>query len=144
MTDFVLLSGDLAMFTPSFGAATVVVMPGTLTGSGPMTSSGKAVCVDGDEASVSVPGCVYMTPQYSIPGAGTLSISALAGDQLAAKTKTGGKAVMLKGGQFTAKFAVQSPAMQPPPGPGSPIPDSSPEYSGSGSFTTTNATVKAG
>ena len=143
MSDFVLIDGDMAMFVPSFGAATVVVMPGTLTGSGPMKIGGKATCVDGDEASVSVAGCTYMTPQYSIPGTGELSISALGGDQLASKSETGGKALMLKGSTFTAKFAVQSPAMQPPPGPGSPIPDSTPEYSGSGSFVTTNATVKA-
>jgi hypothetical protein len=94
--------------------------------------------VDGDEKDVSVPGCTYMTPQYSIPGTGTLKISALAGDQKAKKTQTGGKLVLLKGSSFTAKFEVQSPAKQPPPGPGSPIPDASPQYSGSGTFITTN------
>jgi len=52
--------------------------------------------------------------------------------------QTGGKAVLLKGGQFTAVFEVQSPAQQPPPGPGSPIPDSMTKYSGNGSFQTTN------
>lgn len=144
MSDFVLLDGDMAMFIPAFGAAIVVVRPGTLAGSGPMKSGGKAVCVDGDESSVSVPGCVYMTPQYSIPGTGTLSISALGGDQLVGKTETGGMALMLKGSTFTAKFAVQGPAMQPPPGPGPPIPDSTSEYSGSGSFVSTNAVFKAG
>jgi hypothetical protein len=80
-----------------------------------------------------------MTPQYSIPGTGTLKISALASDQKAKKTKTGGKAVLLKGGTFTAKFEVQSPAKQPPPGPGSPIPDATPQYSGKGMFVTTNS-----
>ena len=139
MPDFILIEGDKANFLPTFGAATVVVQPGNLKGSGPATLNGKKICVDGDEKNVSVPGCTYMTPQYSIPGTGTLKISALASDQKAKKTKTGGKAVLLKGGTFTAKFEVQSPAKQPPPGPGSPIPDATPQYSGKGMFVTTNS-----
>jgi hypothetical protein len=144
MSDLVLKSGDQALFLPAFGAAVVVVMPGVLTGSGPLRVGGANACVAGDEASVSVPGCVYMTPQYSIPGSGTLSIERLAGDQLAATTSSGGKALMVKGSQFTARFQVAAPAMQPPPGPGSPIPDSSPSYSGSGLFLPTTMTVTAG
>ncbi|NOY85293.1 MAG: hypothetical protein GXO96_10845 [Nitrospirae bacterium] len=136
--DFILMDGDMAMFLPAFGAAVVVVQPGTLTGSGPGTIEGNTICVEGDEADVSVPGVMYMTPQYSIPGTGTLKIEALAGDQVATKTNTGGVAVMLKGGNFTAKFEVQSPAMQPPPGPGGPIPDSSPSYDGEGMFINMN------
>ena len=74
------------------------------------------MCVDGDEKKVEVAGCsYYMTPQYPIPGTGTLKIAALAGNQKATKTSTGGKAVLLKGGNFTASFEVQSPAKQPPP-----------------------------
>jgi hypothetical protein len=138
MPDFILIEGDKAMFMPNFGAAIVVVRPADLKGSGPATLHGKKLCVDGDEKNVSVPGCTYMTPQYSIPGTGTLKISALAGNQKATKTKTGGKAVLLKGGTFTAEFEVQSPAKQPPPGPGSPIPDSTPKYTGMGQFLTTN------
>lgn len=142
MGDFVLVDGDLAIFMPAFGAAIVIVMPGTLRGSGPMKSGGKSACVDGDEASVSVPGCVYMTPQYSIPGSGTLAIAALAGDQLAPTSSTGGKKLMVKGSQFTAKFSVQAPAMQPTAGP--PVPDATPQYSGQGMFQTFNINVKAG
>lgn len=138
MGDFILIEGDKAVFMPNFGAAMVVVQPGDLKGSGPATLNGKRLCVDGDETKVSVPGCTYMTPQYSIPGTGTLKIASLAGNQKAKKTNTGGKAVLLKGGNFTAKFEVQSPAKQPPPGPGPPIPDASPQYSGNGSFVTTN------
>ncbi len=138
MVDFVLIEGDKANFMPNFGAAVVVVKPGDLKGSGPGTLNGKKLCVDGDEKQVSVPGCTYMTPQYCIPGTGTLKIDALAGNQKATKTQTGGKAVLLKGGSFTARFEVQSPAKQPPPGPGSPIPDSTPNYSGTGMFMTTN------
>lgn len=138
MSDFILLEGDVAIFMPNFGAAVVVVRPASLTASGPATKAGKKICVDGDERDVAVAGCAYVTPQYSIPGTGTLKIAALDSSQKATKTKTGGKLVLLKGGNFTAKFEVQSPAKQPPPGPGAPIPDPTPQYSGKGRFLTTN------
>ena len=38
-----------------------------------------------------------MTLSHSIPGTGTLKIASLADNQKATKTKTGGKAVLLKG-----------------------------------------------
>jgi hypothetical protein len=142
MLDSILLEGDKAVFLPNFGAAVVVVRPGNLTGSGPATIKGKLVCVDGDEKKLQVSGCTYCTPQYSIPGVGTLEIAALAGNQKATKTNTGGKPVLLKGSNFTAKFSVQTPAQQPPPGPGSPIPDATPQYSGNGMFIPTNVLVK--
>src|SRR4051812_14648195 len=104
MADFILIDGDIVLFMPAFGAAIVVVQPGKLAGSGPATIGGKNVCVDGDESKVSVPGCMYMTPQFSIPGTGTLKIQALAANQKATKTNTGGKAMLLKGGNFIAKF----------------------------------------
>jgi hypothetical protein len=139
MGDVILVHGDQAHFMPNFGPAVVVVKPGTLQASGSATLNKKKICVDGDESTVSVPGCIYTTPQYSIPGAGTLKIAALAADQKAKKTRSRGKPVLLKGGSFTAKFEVQSPAKQPPPGPTSPIPDVTPHYTGSGRFVTTNA-----
>lgn len=142
MGDYVLIDGDQALFQPSFGAATVVVKPGRLTGSGPLKVTGKRACVSGDESSVSVPGCSYIAPPYVIPGTGTLTISALAGDQLASTSSTGTVELMVKGSKFTAKFSVASPAMQPTAS-GSPVPDSTPEYSGSGSFQTTNSRIKA-
>lgn len=142
MADYVLIDGDLADFSPSFGAATVIVRPGTLTGSGPGRVGGKSLCVEGDEGSVEVSGCMYMTPQYSIPGVGTLKIDALAGDQVATTSCTGGEALLLVGSSFTAKFEVQSPAQQPPPGSGAPIPDATPSYTGSGTFITTNTNVR--
>lgn len=140
MTDFILIDGDKANFMPNFGAAVVVVQPGDLKASGPATLNGKKLCVDGDEKQVAVPGCSYVAPPYTIPGTGTLKIAALAGDQKATKTQTGGKLVLLKGSTFTAEFIVDSPAQQPPPGPGSPTPDLPPKkkYSGQGTFITTN------
>jgi hypothetical protein len=143
MADAILIDGDQAMFVPAFGAAIVVVQPGKLVASGPGTIDGKKICIDGDEASVEVAGVTYMTPVYSIPGVGVLKIKALAGDQLAQKSFTGGKPMMLKGGQFDAVFEVKSAAKQPPPGPGAPIDDSTAEYSGKGSFIASNTKFTA-
>lgn len=142
MSDFVLVDGDRALFMPNFGAAMVVVKPGKLSGSGPMTIRNKKICVDGDESSVNVPGCQYVAPPYVIPGTGTLTIDALAGDQLASTSTTGDVQLMVKGSKFTAKFSVVAPAMQPQSGP--PTPDATTEYSGSGKFLTTNTKIKAG
>ena len=144
MSDLIVIDGDTALFNPSFGPAMVAVRPGTISGSGRAKVTGKTACVAGDESSVSVPGCTYFTGQYSIPGTGTLTISGLGGDQQAASSATGGTKLLLKGSTFTAKFTVTVPAMQPPPGPGSPIPDASPSYSGTGNFMPADPSVKAG
>lgn len=142
MDDFVLIDGDQVTFLPNFGSATVVVQAGKLKGTGDCTLNGKKVCIEGDEQGVSVPGCSYMTPQYSIPGTGTLTIESLGRDQKAQATDCRSKAMLLKGSQFRATFKVTSPAKQPPPGPGAPIPDATPQYSGSGKFVTTNSVLK--
>lgn len=141
MADFVLIDGDQVIFMPAFGAAIVVVQPGQTKGSGPSTMGGKKVCVEGDEQQVSVPGCMYSAPPFVTPGTGTLKIAALAPDQKAQHTQSGGKKVLLKGGQFTAKFEVQSPAMNPVPP--SPVPDPVPQYSGQGLFVTNNTKYSA-
>ena len=135
MTDYVLMEGDLAMFLPTFGAATVVVRPGTLQGTGKTALTGKKICLEGDESKVAVQGCLYITPQYSVPGTGTLKISKLGGDQTSKKTKSGNKPVMLKGSSFTAKFEVLAPAIDPVSG----APDATPSYSGSGNFMSMNS-----
>ena len=136
--DYVLLDGDTVNFNPSFGAATVVVQPGTLSGSSSSTVKGKAMCVEGDEATVSVPGCTYTAGAFSTPGTGTLKIASLSSDQIAQRTQIGGKAVLLKGAVFNAKFEVQSPAQQPS---SPPVSDPTPLYAGgTGSFTTMNQT----
>lgn len=140
MADFILMTGDKAMFNPNFGQAIVTVRPGDLIGTSKDKINGKLVCVDGDEKKVIVPGCTYMTPQYSIPGMGMLFIESLAGNQKAQKTKSSGKPVLLKGGQFQAKFTVLVPAQQP--SAPSPIPDATPQYSGNGTFLSMNFKVK--
>ena len=142
MGDFIVITGDKAMFDgSSFGDAKVVAQPGTLIGKGKAKVTGKPVCVDGDEMTVVVPGCVYTTSKCTIPGSGTLFIKALGGDQKAKKVKSGGKPVILKGSQFDAKFMVMVPAQQP--SSPSPIPDTMLQYMGKGSFQTTNTKVKA-
>lgn len=140
MADYILITGDKAMFKPNFGQAIITVRPGDLIGTGKDKINGKLVCVDGDEKQVIVPGCPYMTPQYSIPGMGMLLIESLSGNQKAQKTKSGGKPVLLRGGQFNAKFTVMVPAQQP--SAPSPIPDTTPQYSGSGTFISMNLKVK--
>jgi hypothetical protein len=142
MSDLVIIGGDQAMFMPTFGIATVVVQPGRISGSGPAKAAGAVACVEGDESSVSVPGCLYTAPPYVIPGTGTLTIEQLGGDQLAATSRTGDKKLILKGSQFQAKFSVMSPAQQPQAS--GPVPDATPSYSGNGTFVTTNVTIKAG
>lgn len=138
MPDFILIEGDKANFLPTFGIAVVVVKPGDLKGSGSGTVKGKKFCVKGDEKNVTVPNCTYITPQHPIPGMGTLKIAALANNQVAKKTKTGGNPVLLKGGVFTAVFEVSSPAKHP-----SGLADApKKQYFGKGTFTTTNKKVK--
>lgn len=144
MPDFILIDGDQASFQPNFGAAVVGVRPGRLKAGGSAGLGGKKLCVAGDESGVAVPGCTYVTPQYAIPGSGTLKISALGGDQKARKTRDAGRPVLLRGGSFQARFEVQTPAQQPPPGPGSPIPDATPSYSGQGRFITANRGLLGG
>ena len=45
------------------------------------------------------------------------TIAALAGDQIAQKSRSGGAALLLVGGRFTANFEVLVPAKQPAPAP---------------------------
>jgi hypothetical protein len=139
--DYVLIDRDQVLFQPTFGAATVIVLPGSLKASGPASLNGSKLCVAGDEASVSVKGCVYLAPPYVMPGSGCLEIASLGGDQQASTTKTGGKPPLLVGKTFTARFRVETPAQQPTTA--GPVSDPTPSYSGSGRFLTTNRILRA-
>lgn len=139
--DVVLIDGDQALFQPAFGAAIVVVQPGALQASGPATLNGKKICVAGDEASVSVKGCVYQSASYPIPGSGTLEVASLGSDQQTSTTCSGGQQLLLVGGSFTARFKVDSPAQQPTAS--GPVPDPMSEYSGQGSFQSANNILRA-
>ena len=137
MIDFVLCSGDQALFDPGFPPATVVAPPGVLIGSGQATIQGATVCVEGDEASVVVVGVPYMLPGYT-PGVGMLTITGLAADQRASKGTSAGKALLRRGSRFEARLQVVVPAVS-----GGGTPDPTPTYSGGGTFQTTNAVTEA-
>lgn len=134
MTDLILTTGDKAVFTLMFGQAIVAARPGNLIGSGKDKINGKPVCVEGDEKNVIVPECIYINPQYSIPGVGILTIESLTGNQKAKKSKSNGKFVLLKGWTFKAKFQVTVPTQQPSTPA---IPEATPKYSGTRIFITT-------
>jgi hypothetical protein len=137
--DFVILSNDQAIFAPAFSPAVVVPVPGIITGSARMQSSGPMICVEGDEATVSVPGVPYTSGAFTTPGVGTLMILSLGPDQRARNATSGGRPLILKGTQFRARFQVTVPAVNPSP----PAPDPVPIYFGTGSFLTTNTVFTA-
>ena len=139
--DYILINNDIAQFMPSFGAAIVVPRPGTLRASGASNFNGTKVCVAGDEDSVQVQGCLYTSGAFVVPGTGTLKIDALASNQTAQHTQSGGKKMLLKGSTFQAKFEVLSPAQQPTSS--GPVPDPLSQYTGGqGQFITTNTKYK--
>jgi hypothetical protein len=139
--DFVIITGDQAIFDPAFAPATVAASPGVITGSAREKVNGLAACAEGDEATVVVAGAVYFTPSFPIPGAGTLTIESLGPDQKAKKAKSSSRALILKGSKFRARFQVAAPAQVTTPT--GTTPDPTPIYSGTGSFVTKNARVKA-
>lgn len=143
--DTIIIDGDQVIFESTMGQATVIVKPGAMKASGKTTIKGVAVCVDGDEKEVEVPGCNYMTSIHTKLGVGTLKISALGSDQLASKSNSGNKAMILEGSQFDSVFEVDTPAedIKPVASGGSPIPDTTPSYSGKGQLKPSNKKIKA-
>ncbi|GJM34488.1 MAG: hypothetical protein DHS20C18_34890 [Saprospiraceae bacterium] len=140
MLDLILQDGDKAIFLPSFPPAVVVVKPGTIKGSGPTKLNGKKICVKGDEDSVEVKGCAYISGPHVVPGNGTLKIKKLLPNQISTNTKSKAKKVLLKGMKYIAEFKVQKPAQIPPPAG---TPDPVPMYIGQGQFITKNRKVKS-
>lgn len=139
MKDFVLRTGDKAIFDASFPPATVTAQPGVITGSGLATIDDATVCVEGDEATVVVTGATYLLPGYS-PGVGIVTITGLAADQMAAKGTSNGRALLLRGSRFEAQLQVVTPGIQTSPAA---APDPTPMYSGGGKFETANAVTEA-
>lgn len=140
-TDKILCHGDLAIFDLQFGAAVVFWAPIPIKGSGPALVKGKKICVKGDESSVKMASCPYTVPGYAAPGVGELKIQALAPDQVAKKSKTGKKPMLLKGGDFIAILTVKTAAkvaVAP-----AVVEDPVPMYVGKGRFITLNFTHKA-
>jgi hypothetical protein len=139
MAKAVVLNGDIVNFEASFGAAVIVPVPGTITGTGTKLSSGAIVCVEGDESSVVVAGVSYIKGAF-VGGVGKLTIKQLNSDQKATKLTVGGKKAILVGSKFDALFTVVTPAQQP----GSPpTPDPTPTYDGKGSFVTTDMKIES-
>ena len=139
MLDFILITGDRAIFNPIFGKAIVAVRPGILTGTGIPTVNKNKICLVGDEKKVVILGCSYTSPPNVTPGIGTLFIQSLALNQKARKVKSKRTAVLLKGTTFTARLQVILPAQTPTIPP---TPDPIPIYFGTGFFTTTNMKAK--
>lgn len=138
MSSFVVVSGDTVSFETTFGAATLGPPPPstTITGTGSKLTSGAISCVEGDDSSVVLPGVMYKTSTFTIPGAGTLTIKKLADDQLAHKLTVGGKKAILVGSKFDATFTVTAPATNSVPAS-----DAVASYSGKGSFSTSDTKV---
>lgn len=141
--DTVLVNNDHAIFDPVLTGGMIIspIAPGMVKGSGQITAGKQKVCIKGDETSVTVPGCSYIAGGFVIPGTGTFKIKKLAQDQVSKKTKTGNKAILLKGSLFKAEFTVNSPAQQPnPPAPN--VPDPQKKYKGTGKFQSFNVVYK--
>lgn len=140
MSDYILVDNDIVQFNYDFAPADVNVMDGIIEASGEPLLNGKKICIDGDQDSVFVPGCVYTVGLHTIIGFGTLRICSLSPHQKAEKLKSNNRSVLLKGTTFEASFSVIIPALMPPPVS---TPDPIAIYYGTGSFDTTNDKWKA-
>lgn len=138
--DFVIITGDQAVWDLSFPPATVIAPPGVITGTARGKVSSLVACAEGDESSVVVAGAVYFTPSFPIPGVGTLTIESLGPDQKAKKGKSDSRLLILRGTKFRARLQVSAPA-QVPTAAGT-APDPTPVYNGTGSFLTTNTRLR--
>ena len=122
-----LKTGDFISFAPLGNhVCPMIIAPMPLQGNAArMLIDGKPACVMGDELPPPLKSPIpYMAPPYVIPGMGILDLK-LPPSHLSKIYKVDGKPLLIMAGPFEAKFNVTVPAMQPPPGPAPPIPDSS-------------------
>lgn len=106
-----------------------------------VTAVDMTICLLGDELPpVLREPLVYTAPPFVTPGTGMLTVTLLPTNMT--QQTTNDNKILIKGGQFTAMFTVEEPAMQPTPA--GPVPDPVIEKPGTAEFITTNATVKAG
>lgn len=134
MAKNLLAEGSQVVPIPAFGNAQVIIAPLVLSANGSLDWNGQKVkvCVEGAERTPKAI-VAYMTSQFCIPGKGTLTIKKLPYDCLSGATRANGKRVLVESrGQAELEFKVQTPAQQPPAGPGSPIPDPTRSYAGRG------------
>lgn len=143
MPDFIIKTGDMVKVTiPPPAVVPMLEAPVALTGSSTNLSVAQAAaCLLGDElpAELKEP-LPYTAPPFTNPGTGKLTLTLLPSNQsVIAKN---GKAILIKGEQFTALFTVEVPATQTTPA--GPVPDPVDAKPGTAEFITTNETVKAG
>jgi len=134
--DTIILDGDEVEFSlPDI----LVTEKTTIKASGKTTVNGKKVCVQGDEESIEIPNCSYISGPF-LNGKGTLTVKKLVPAQLTQKARSGNKPMILRGKPFIAQFKVTTKAMQPPPAN---TPDPVPFYIGIGKFIPGNEKIKA-
>jgi Contractile injection system spike tip protein len=143
MPDLIIKTGDMVKVTISPPAIVPMLEePAELTGSSEnLTVAGTPACLLGDELPAELKALLpYTAPPFTNPGTGKLTLTLLPTNQTVI-TKNG-KAILVKGQQFTALFTVEVPATQTTPA--GPVPDPVATKPGTAAFITTNETVKAG
>jgi hypothetical protein len=142
MPDFIVRTGDMVKVTiPPPAVIPMIEAPVPLVGSSTsVTVVGAPACLLGDELpEVLREPLPYTAPPFTNPGTGKLTLTLLPDNQtLLAKN---GKAILIKGQEFTALFTVETPATQTTPA--GPVPDPVLAKPGTAQFITTNETVKA-
>jgi hypothetical protein len=141
--DFVIKTGDLLRVTiPAPALVPDLAGPAPLQGSSTnVTVNGASVCLVGDELPAQLRGpLTYTAPPYTNPGTGTLSLSLL--PQNTTTRTRNGKALLVRGGPFTALFTVGAPATQTTPA--GLVADPLTVKEGTAQFVTDNETVRAG
>ncbi|MEB5890001.1 hypothetical protein [Enterobacter roggenkampii] len=130
MGSLVIVEGDGLTINPAFGDRTVTITgPAKMSAGGKTTAGGKKVCIVGDELKVKL-AATYVTPVYTVPGTGTVTI-ALDASQKAQVARDNGIPLILKGQLFTATFTFTAPAQMPAPAS---TPDPAPPSTSKGSF----------
>jgi hypothetical protein len=143
MADFIIKTGDMLKVTiPPPAVIPAIEAPVPINGSSTNVSvAGTLACLTGDELpAVLREPLPYTAPPFTNPGTGKLTLTLLAGNQTLQSKN--GKAILIKGQQFSALFTVQTPATQTTPA--GPVPDPDLAKPGTAEFITTNTTVKAG
>jgi hypothetical protein len=85
--DFIVNTGDLSTFNPTFGRATVLCIPCTSAGTSKSNIDGAVACALGDVAAVSAPDAKDPTPCYSMFAMARLTTAVLGSDKLGQATR---------------------------------------------------------
>jgi hypothetical protein len=127
MLNLTLKTDDLIVFVPlGQHICPDLVAPLPLKGTSKIYKIlGKPICLEGDEfpQNLKKP-LTYISPPYVIPGQGTLDWKPPA-SLFSITAKSENKKMVVLPPPFQVEFKVTVPAMQPPPGPGPPVPDGS-------------------